>query len=73
MYLINYSLLPNGQQMFGSFLLPLALTSHWLKGFANCTPTSKEEKCEVHSLKHQQQANQLLSLVNYTPRQFLST
>jgi hypothetical protein len=55
--------------VFDRFLFPLALASHWLEEFANCTlKIDKNDKCSATPLSATLEASQLtLSLINSTP------
>jgi hypothetical protein len=55
--------------MFGKFHQAPAFASHWVRVFANCTPTKEKmtNTTPPYQARHQQQASQLLSLDNYAP------
>jgi hypothetical protein len=72
-YFVHVSWLPIAYwtAVFDRFLFPLALASHWLEEFANCTPTiDKNDKSHAvpPNLSATLEASQLtLSLINSTP------
>jgi hypothetical protein len=51
-----------------SFLLVLALASHWLEDCANCTPTSEEnDKCSANLYAIQEASQSTFINEHFTP------